>query len=272
MQPALSTVCSLNASIETIVADYAAGHCNTVELWLGHAENYVENNSVSALKELFLAHNVNVIAASFQGGLFADSEDARIEHLKHFKSRLQMLQATGIPLLIISGDVFSPVEPQGIGTLSRHLADATKMAADYDIQLALEFDSRASFPNNLQSAIALIDDIGLPSLGLCLDWFHWTIGPSKLQDLALLSHDNLSHVQLSDVADVPREMARDSDRILPGEGCSPPKPLIDWLTQIGYSAAVSVELHNPSLWHVPPRQFGEIAITALRKILGQAEM
>ena len=94
MQPALSTVCSLNASIETIVADYAAGHCNTVELWLGHAENYVANNSVSALKELFLAHNVNVIAASFQGGLFADSEDARIEHLKHFKSRLQMLQAT----------------------------------------------------------------------------------------------------------------------------------------------------------------------------------
>jgi hypothetical protein len=29
---------------------------------------------------------------------------------------------------------------------------------------------------------------------------------------------------------------------------------------------------NPQLWGVPPRQFGEIAITALRRLLGQAEM
>ena len=272
MHPTLSTVCSLNASIETIVADYAAGHCNTIELWLGHAENYIAENSISSLKDLFLAHDVNVVAASFQGGLLTDSQDARVEHVKHFTSRLDMLQAIGVPLLIISGDVFSPIEPQGLGNLSHHLTEATKMAADRGIRLALEFDSRASFPNNLQSAIALVDDVGLPSLGICLDWFHWTTGPSKLQDLALLSNDNLAHVQLWDIADVPREMARDSDRILPGEGCSPPQPLIDWLAKIGYSAAVSVELHNPSLWQVPPRQFGEIAITALRKTLGQADM
>jgi hypothetical protein len=31
-----------------------------------------------------------------------------------------------------------------------------------------------------------------------------------------------------------------------------------------------VELHNPALWRVPPRQFGEIATTALRKLLGMA--
>jgi len=33
---------------------------------------------------------------------------------------------------------------------------------------------------------------------------------------------------------------------------------------------VAVELHNPALWRVPPRQFGEIAITALRKLIGIA--
>lgn len=103
MHPTLSTVCSLNASIETIVADYAAGHCNTIELWLGHAENYIAENSISSLKDLFLAHDVNVVAASFQGGLLTDSQDARVEHVKHFTSRLDMLQAIGVPLLIISG-------------------------------------------------------------------------------------------------------------------------------------------------------------------------
>ena len=149
---------------------------------------------------------------------------------------------------------------------------AAKRAADAGVRLALEFDGRASFPNNLQSAVAVVEQVGSPALGLCLDWFQWTIGPSKPLDLWLLSRDNLAHVQLSDIADVPREMAADADRILPGEGASPPDELVTRLREIGYSGAVAIELHNPALWRVPPRQFGEIAITSLRKVLGQSSM
>ena len=124
----------------------------------------------------------------------------------------------------------------------------------------------------MQSAVALIDDVGLPSLGICLDWFHFSVGPSKLIDLHLLTPETLALVQLSDIADVPREMASDADRILPAEGSSPPQQLITHLESMKYTGPISVELHNPQLWQVPPRQFGEIAITALRKLLGQAEM
>ena len=145
-------------------------------------------------------------------------------------------------------------------------------SADAGVRLALEFDGRASFPNNLQSAVALVEDVGSPALGLCLDWFHWTVGPSKPLDLWLLSPENLAHVQLSDIADVPREMASDGDRILPGEGASPVDDLVHRLRDIGYAGAVAVELHNPAIWRVPPRQFGEIAMTALRKALGLASM
>ena len=118
--------------------------------------------------------------------------------------------------------------------------------------------------------LALVEDVGSPALGVCLDWFHYTVCPCKPLDLMLLSNDTLAHVQLSDIADVPREMAGDADRILPGEGSSPPHDLVARLAEIGYSGSVAIELHNPALWRVPPRQFGEIAITALRKLLGQA--
>jgi sugar phosphate isomerase/epimerase len=67
-------------------------------------------------------------------------------------------------------------------------------------------------------------------------------------------------------------MASDADRILPGEGSSPVDELVRRLGEIGYRGAVAVELHHPALWRVPPRQFGEIAMTALRKALGQAAM
>ncbi|MFM8633779.1 MAG: sugar phosphate isomerase/epimerase family protein [Planctomycetia bacterium] len=272
MRPAVATACSLNASLETILEEYSAGHCEAVDLWLGHAERFLESYDVEALADRFSRHGMSPVAASFQGGLLTSQGEARREHWSHFESRLSLMQALGIPVLVIAGDAFGPLGPQDLGRLSMSLGDAAKRAADAGIRLALEFDARASFPNNLQSAVALVEDVGLPSLGVCLDWFHWTVGPSKPLDLWLLSKENLAHVQLSDIADVPREMAGDSDRILPGEGSSPPDQLIARLHEIGYAGAVAVELHNPTLWHVPPRQFGEIAMTALRKLLGQAGM
>lgn len=270
MRPAIATVCSLDASLETILEDYAAGHCEAIDLWLGHAEGFLQRQGTSALKDLFARHGIAPVAASFQGGLLTSQGEARLEHWKHFESRLPVLHELGIPVLVVAGDAFGPLSAQDFGRLSMSLAEAAKRAADAGVRLALEFDARASFPNNLQSAVALVEEARSPALGICLDWFHYSVGPSKPLDLGLLTRGNLAHVQLSDIDGVPREMASDADRILPGEGSSPPDDLIARLKAIGYAGAVAIELHNPALWRVPPRQFGEIAITALRKQLGVA--
>jgi sugar phosphate isomerase/epimerase len=270
MRPALATVCSLDAPLEAVLEDYASGHCEAVDLWLGHADAFVKTHGVASLRERLARHGITPEAASFQGGLLTSQGEARAEHWRTFAGRLALCRDLGIPVLVVAGDAFGPLSPQDLGRLSMSLEEAAKQAADAGVRLALEFDARASFPNNLQSAVAVVEDVGSPALGICLDWFHYTVGPSKPLDLALLSRENLAHVQLSDIADVPREMASDADRILPGEGASPPDDLIRRLGEIGYTGAIAVELHNPALWRVPPRQFGEIAITALRKLLGQA--
>jgi 4-hydroxyphenylpyruvate dioxygenase len=137
---------------------------------------------------------------------------------------------------------------------------------------ALEFQADSAFGNNLQSAAALVADVGSPHLGLCLDAFHWFTGPSKTEDLEYLTAANLFHVQVCDLADVPRELARDADRILPGDGDIPLAALCDRLRQIDYRGCVSLELLNPQLWQVPPRQLGEVGMTSLRKLMGQARM
>ena len=272
MIPSIATVCSLQTPLETVLEDYAAGHVDAVDLWLGQVDAYLKERSVGALRERLAGHGIAPVAASFQGGLLTSQGEARAEHWKTFEGRLAVCRDLGIPVLVVAGDAFGPLGPEDLGRLSMSLAEAAKRAADAGVRLALEFDARASFPNNLQSAVALVEDVGSPNLGVCLDWFQWTVGPSKPLDLWLLSRDNLAHVQLSDIADLPREMASDADRILPGEGSSPVDDLVRRLGEIGYGGAVAVELMNPQLWGVPPRQFGEIAITALRKLLGQATM
>ena len=272
MKPAISTVCSLNATLETILEEYSAGQCRFIEVWLGHAEQYLDGKPVEALSELFVQHGCDPVAATFQGGLLTSQGDARREHWAHFEKRLALCSAVSIPTLVLAGDVHGPLGPEDLGRLSASLVEAAKRAGDAGVRLALEFDARATFPNNLQSAVALIEDVGLPSLGICLDWFHFSVGPSKLIDLHLLTPEIVTLVQLSDIADVPREMASDADRILPAEGNSPPQQLIAHLDAMQYDGPISIELQNPQLWQVPPRQFGEIAITSLRKLLGQAAM
>ncbi len=142
----------------------------------------------------------------------------------------------------------------------------------HGVRLALEFQAKATYPNNLQSAAAIIEEIASPHLGLCLDVFQFFAGPSKENDLGYLNVANLFHVQLCDLTGQPREFAADSDRILPGDGDFLLAPIVDRLREIQYAGCVSVELMNPAIWQIPPRQFGEVGITALRKVLGLASM
>jgi len=272
MRPAIATVCSLDSPLTTVLEDYTAGHVDAIDLWLGHADAFVKEHRVEGLRTTLSARGIKAVAASFQGGLLTSQGDARREHWRHFGERLALCCDLTIPVLVVAGDIFGPLGDEDLGRLQASLAEAARRAADVGVRLAVEFDARASFPNNLQSAVAVVEQVGSPALGVCLDWFQFTVGPSKSLDLQLLSKENLAHVQLCDIADVSREMATDADRILPGEGASPPDDRVSRRREIDYAGAVALELHKPALWRVPPRQFGEIAMTSLRKALGQASM
>ena len=79
-------------------------------------------------------------------------------------------------------------------------------------------------------------------------------------------------MQFCDVSGTVREFAADADRILPGDGDFPLALIVERLCEFKYTGCVSVELMNPAIWQIPPRQFGEVGITALRKVLGMASM
>ena len=112
-----------------------------------------------------------------------------------------------------------------------------------------------------------------PNAGVCLDAFHFYKGPSKSEDLERLTTANLFHVQVCDVAGVPRELMTDSDRVMPGDGDFRLAPLVARLKAINYAGAVSLELFNPTLWQVKVSQLAELGLGALERLLraGAAE-
>lgn len=272
MIPALSQVCTLHSPFEKDVEDYAAGECRAIEVWLTKLETYLQSHSLDDVRRLLADQECTAPVASFQGGLLISQGDARREHWQHFERRLELCRALEIKTLVIAGDVHGPIDQQDFERLRMSLSQAAVKAGEHGVRLALEFQSKATYPNNLQSAAALVAEISSPHLGLCLDAFHFFVGPSKESDLGYLSPDNLFHVQLCDLAGQPREFAADADRVLPGDGDFPLTALVEHLRETRYAGCVSVELMNPAIWQISPRQFGEVATTALRKVLGLASM
>lgn len=272
MKPAISQVCTLHSPFDKDVEDYAAGACRAMEIWLGKLETYLEQHSLEEARRLLEEHEMAAPVASFQGGLLASQGEARRAHWDHFSRRLQLLKSLGVETLVTALDVAGPLVQQDIDSVQASLVQAAARAGEQGMRLALEFQASASFGNNLQTAVALVAEAGSPHLGICFDVFHYYLGPSKLEDFAYLNEQNLFHVQLSDLAGAPRELAADADRILPGDGDFQLQPILEALRGVNYRGYVSLELMNPQIWRVPARQLSEIGMTALRTLLGQASM
>lgn len=272
MKPALAQVCSLDSPFDRDIADYAAGKCPAIELWTGKLDAYLDRHSVDDFKRLVAEHHVETPVLSFQGGLLASQGEFRKQHWESFERRLALCRELNIGTLVVAADVAGQLSQQDIERVQASLPQAADRAATHQVRLALEFQARALFVNNLQTAVALVAEAGHPNLGVCLDAFHFYVGPSKTEDLGYLTSENLFHVQLCDLAGVARELAADADRILPGEGDLPIESIVERLRQIDYQGHVAIELLNPHIWRVGAVQFGEIGMTALRRVLGLASM
>ena len=271
MQPCLSQVCSLGAPFEDDLDGYADAAGIAIELWLTKLEDYLRAQTVAEVRSRAADRGLKLAAASFQGGLLLAQGDARREVWEQFRRRLELCAALEIPVIVVTPDFLGPFSQTDIERAQVSLKHAGEAAASNGIKLALEFQARNTFVNNLETAVMLVQSVAQANVGICLDLFHYFVGPSKFEDLGLLSSENLFHVQIADVADRPRELAADSDRILPGDGDFPFRPVFEQLQRIGYNGCVSLELLNPLFWQIAPRQVGEIGLTALRVALGQAQ-
>ena len=272
MKPAISQVCTLHTPFQQDLEDYSAGACRHVELWLGKLETYLDQHTPSDVIALLAEQEISAPVASYQGGLLLSQGDARREHWAHFAKRLELCAALNVETLVLVGDISGPLSEQDLQRVQVSLVQAAQQALPFGVRLAFEFQAKAAFANNLQTAAALVEACGATNLGLCLDVFHFFHGPSKTEDLNYLTTENLFHVQFCDCLGCTRELATDADRILPGDGDFLLQPVVERLTQINYQGLVALELMNPAIWKISPRQVGEVGLTALRKTLGQAHM
>jgi sugar phosphate isomerase/epimerase len=267
MKPCLSEATTLPATFAEDVAAYAEGGCTAMEVWLTKLETHLEKHSTEETRRLLNDRGMTLAAGSYQGGLLLSQGEQRKAHYEHFRRRLDICGTLGIPTMLVVADFVEAIDQTALERAVVSLKQAAQWAAAFNVRLALEFRGKSTFCSSLDTALSLIAHCGEPNVGVNLDVFHYYTGPSKFEDLGLLTKGNLAFVQLSDLAGVPRELATDADRILPGEGDFRLAPIVERLQGIGYDGWVSVELMNPTLWKIKPSQVAELSMAALKRTL-----
>ena len=267
MKPCLSEATTLASSFAEDVAAFADAGCTAMEVWLTKLEDHLKTSSADHTRRLLEEREMTLAGASYQGGLLLSQGEQRKAHYDHFRRRLDLCQQFHIPTLLVVADFADKVDAQGLERAIVSLKQAAQWAAGFGIRLALEFRAHSSFCSSLDTALWLLEQSGEPNVGVNLDVFHFYTGPSKFEDLELLHPHNLAFVQMADLAGVPRELAADSDRVLPGDGDFRLQPIVEQLRRIGYEGFVSVELMNPTLWSTKPSQVAELARMALDRLL-----
>ena len=268
MKPCISEATTLTSPFADDVNGYADGGCRAMEVWLTKLETHLETHPAADTRKLLGDRGVTLVAASDQGGLLLSQGEQRKAHYDHFKRRLDLCQFFAIPTLLVVADFAEKIDAVALERAVVSLKQAAQWAASFGVRLALEFRGSATFCSCLETALRLVSAAGEPNVGVNLDVFHYYTGPSKFEDLERLTPANLAFVQVCDVLDVPRELATDADRILPGEGTFRLEPIIARLRQIGYDGWISLELMNPTIWQVKNSQVAELGLSALQRLLG----
>jgi sugar phosphate isomerase/epimerase len=269
MKPCISQVTTMSTPLDADLPAFARAGWPAVELWLTKLESFLAGHAVAEVRALLDENELVAAAASGQGGLLLSRGEQRRTHWDLFRRRLELLQSLAVPILVVAADFTRDPSGEDYSRAAAALAEAGELAHRSGVRLALEFQKSSGFCASLDTALGLLAQAESCNLGVCVDVFHYHCGPSKFEDLAFLTSENLAWVQLCDLSGTPRELAAEADRILPGEGDVPVEPLLDHLDQLGYDGYVSLEVLNPLLWQVPADRVADLGYRALERVLGR---
>ena len=266
MRACISEATTLSSTFAEDVAAYADAGCPALEVWLTKLETHLEKHSPADTRKLIEDRQMTLAAASYQGGLLLSQGEQRKAHFDHFKRRLDLCQ-TSASRRCWSSPISS--RPSTHATWSGPWCRCVRRpSGPRPSTFGWPWSSAAGAPSApVSTRPCRWSGRASPTSASTSTVFHYYTGPSKFEDLALLTPANLFFVQVCDVAGVPRELATDADRILPGEGDFQLGPIMQQLRAIGYDGWVSLELMNPVLWQMKASQVAELGLGAVQRLL-----
>lgn len=195
------------------------------------------------------------------------AEMAEIEKL------LDVAAAMGAPALtvVIIGEGADDLAGEYSYLVDR-LRLVAEMGASRGVRINLEFLGNLPVNGTLGSGIELVNRVDHSHFGLLLDFCHYYVSASHLEELSTLKLGGLFMVHVDDSQNKHMERLRNEERCFPGEGRIDVARMIRDVSSIAsYDGYMCVELYDKGIWEMEPHEVMTRLRSSLQKVEQQVE-
>lgn len=241
-------------------------------------QNLIQGKGIDGAKGFLDSHDI-VIGSIGLPVEWRQSEEMFLEGLMGLAAEANAAAALGCTsccTYVLPSTDLNPAE--FMATATRRLRLCAQVLGAYGVRLGLEYVGphhlrkmgKYPFIWNLPGTLEWIEAIREPNVGLNLDSIHWYTTSNDPAEILSLNKDQVVHVHINDVPDVPIAEVLDNGRIFPGEGVINLSGFLRALDAIGYAGAVSQEVLTKEPFDAPPEELLQRSADGINKVLSAA--
>lgn len=239
----------------------------SVEIWINTLQDFLKTNKPSEAKRIIDDLGLKVEDAIGFATWIVDDENARAKALDQLKLEMEQLAAIGCPRIA--------APPMGATTGAS--LELPKMAERYRKILELGDQTKVvphlelwGFSKNLSRVGELLYvavESGHPSARVLMDVYHLHKGGSGMDSVRDVGKPLIEIFHINDYPETPpRETIADADRIYPGDGVAPLKPLLASLKNPERPVILSFEVFNKAYYAQDALQVAKTGLAKMKKV------
>jgi len=219
-----------------------------VELWINRIEDFVNGGgSLKELKKRIADLGLTVEGAIGFARWIVDDDAQRAKGMEQVKREMAMVAEIGCKRVAAPPSGANSQPGLDLRKAAERYRALLELGDQTGVTPQLELWGASKNLSRLSEGAFVAIESGHPKACLLPDVFHIYRSGSDFSSLRLLSNRMIQVFHLNDYpADLPREKARDSDRIFPGDGVAPLSEILRDLADNGGGQVLSLELFNPT--------------------------
>lgn len=213
---------------------------------------FLETDSLAAAGSVLSDNGLTpVSAAAVLPDIWLPGPD-RDASLEMWRLRCEQFAELGLEQIYCPSVTQRRVTAEDFAATPDAISEIGEITAEFGLIAMVEFIRRSTHLSTLRSTLQVVREAAHPSVRAMFDFFHFTSGLSRYDELHLLEPGELTHVHIQDLLDVPLELVDNRARVIPGDGIAPVSDIIRELADLGYDGALSVELFRSDYTQADP--------------------
>lgn len=255
---------------EQIRVTAEAGY-DAIEPWMRDLQQYVDSGGkLSDLRKQLDDSGLTVESAIGFAKWIVNDDQQRAEGLETAKRDMALLVEIGGKRIAAP-----PIGAHGKGddrpdlaTIAERYRELLEVGAAEGIVPQLELWGFSPTLSRLGELAYVASEAGHPDACVLPDFYHIYKGGSDFAGLSMIEASRMHVFHINDYpADPPRQTIGDKDRVYPGDGVCPLKPIIAELVANGFDGYFSLELFNPQYWQQDAALVAKTGLEKMRRVL-----